>query len=820
MVGRRWCFAAAVVALAVGWSGCGSETIGELIDAGGNEDAPAPDAGVLFPDQAVNLDKSATGRCSNHSHCSPGYCVNGKCCPTKGQVCGISCCKTSETCFANACVTLRNLCYSNADCKKDEYCEPAVGPKGVDAGVSKVDGRTCLKSSPKPGRCLKLPPRCPSNDAGTTGAPDAGCLPACEYRPPTVPNLKARIKWYWGDNTRQYKNDIDVWSTPTVARMYDTNCDGRYNELDPPSVVFVSGNVKGTCCSCDNSKPSTCLTGVLRMIDGETGKEIWSLKKSTSTSNGFSGISVALGDVDRDGRVEILAVNGDGHVVLVSHEGKVERVSDKPLPEHSEEAFGWGGGLSLADMDNDGYPEVAYGSTVFSTKGGKLTRAWVGSAGRGGGKAFALSLFADMDGASNNNLELVAGNTVYTVGGKMLWQRKDLKDGLAGVADLNQDGKPDVVMVAERNVVVLDGAKGTTLAGPLLLPTISTETVRGGPPTVADFDGDRKPEVGIAMQEYYYVLEPEFKTKKINVLWKTQNHDLSSSVTGSTVFDFEGDGQAEVVYNDECFLWVYNGKTGAVRFATPTTSFTATEASLVADVDGDGKAEMLMIANGADPNKWGCSKSPWNKPDPKLNRPAWKPPKGGTAYRGIWLWEDPSNAWVGTRTLWNQHTYHVSNICDNRDSACTSSNFYGVIPKVERRNWLVPWLNNFRQNVQDKGLFDAPDPTVDLKVECTTPVQLVAYLRNQGLALLPRGVEVGFYVQKSGALTLLGRAKSTDPLFPGQVAAVKYTTTATQKVTFKDTFAAKVLIDPQNPTFHECRSGNNSSKPSTANCLK
>jgi hypothetical protein len=54
----------------------------------------------------------------------------------------------------------------------------------------------------------------------------------------------------------------------------------------------------------------------------------------------------------------------------------------------------------------------------------------------------------------------------------------------------------------------------------------------------------------------------------IDVVWQVQNHDLSSSVTGSSVFDFEGDGKAEVIYADECFLWVFDGQTGAVRFAT------------------------------------------------------------------------------------------------------------------------------------------------------------------------------------------------------------------------------------------------------------
>ena len=90
---------------------------------------------------------------------------------------------------------------------------------------------------------------------------------------------------------------------------------------------------------------------------------------------------------------------------------------------------------------------------------------------------------------------------------------------------------------------------------------------------------------------------------------------MSSSVTGSTVFDFEGDGIAEVVYADECFLWVYDGPTGHVRYAGLTTSFTGTEASVVADVDGDGHAEIVLVSNGADPTRWRCNLPEWTAPN-------------------------------------------------------------------------------------------------------------------------------------------------------------------------------------------------------------
>src|SRR5690606_33492417 len=169
------------------------------------------------------------------------------------------------------------------------------------------------------------------------------------------------------------------------------------------------------------------------------------------------------------------------------------------------------------------------------------------------------------------------------------------------------------------------------------------------------------------------------------VRWSQGTQDQSSNATGSSVFDFQGDGEAEVVYADECYLRVYSGVDGTVLLEIPNSNGTIHEYPLVVDVDDDGRSEILVAANDGHSN---CSGIP-----------------GYVYTRGIRSFGDTFNQWVQTRRVWTQHTYHVTN-----------SSSGGHVPALETDNWQQPGLNNYRQNVQGEGVFNAPDLTVELSV--------------------------------------------------------------------------------------------------------
>ena len=156
---------------------------------------------------------------------------------------------------------------------------------------------------------------------------------------------------------------------------------------------------------------------------------------------------------------------------------------------------------------------------------------------------------------------------------------------------------------------------------------------------------------------------------------------------------------------------------------------------MIADVDADGNAEIVAVANN------NCSLG---------------------SQRGVFSYGDSLDRWVSTRKIWNQHTYHITNVGDD-----------GSIPAVEANNWLQPGLNNYRtQKAPDGNPFAAPDLIAtnlspDLTV-CPGATRLGARLTNQGSNVAARPVKMAFYDGDPAAGgVLLGVAPSTVDLSPG-----------------------------------------------------
>jgi len=631
-----------------------------------------------------------------------------------------------------------------------------------------------------------------------------------------------------------FKYSAQVVMTPVVANLNDDNGDGLVNERDFPEIVFMTfcnseytnngvlraihgGGV-------DKGKDYFAVCGNSLWHEGDPLPTDCAATTNCAPADLNSTAAIAVGDIDNDGIPEIVAPNETRGFSVFKNDGTRILTS----PANVWPASGYSNPApAIANLDDTGYAELVMGRFVFTfghDAMGKLVLVDTFSGNlmngtQGQGPAACL---ANITG--DQRAEIIAGTTVYgfpkapagattradcamfpptnaeetaycagqlvvawdgqTVNGTTAIPNA-IRDGFCAVADIlgtdpalapsptnPLDGKPEVVLINEGTLLILDGATGT-LERKIALG-LGTD---GGAPNVDDFDGDGFPEVGSAFGTAYQVIDlqdtsaacPDWpnvlddgvsltgpqtnpaRTPPSNACttdvdcssvtpgttcnvtsgscvclhngWKRKTEDDSSRVTGSSVFDFNGDGGAEVIYNDECFFRVYDGLTAGVLFKEASESRTRIEYPVVADVDNDGNAEIVFATS----NESGfCSVG------------------GSYDYNnGIEVWGDPSDTWVSARRIWNEHAYHVTNVTEG-----------GGVPMTEPESYL-PWngrtYNTYRSNPRGFGV--APDLTIT-GIQFTSPGETCGTLgdqllitfevKNIGDLRIGPGVTIGF----------------------------------------------------------------------------
>ncbi len=429
-------------------------------------------------------------------------------------------------------------------------------------------------------------------------------------------------------------------------------------------------------------------------------------------------------------------------------------------------------GPSAVDLDDDGIPEIVMDKLVFDAQGCLLSPYDDFIYTDVGLGMMSAVLDVDLDGLP----DLVRHDTVASwdsQAGKWVQKEWFIPDeqqlaGHIGVADIGlysdipgvmPELQPEVVLVSassedapaeDSGTIRVQALNGEIVWGPVPLYYLDGQYGgRGGPPTISDFDGDGQVEFAAAGAYFYAVYDPdcgpdplperpggtcdrapEMENLPKGVLWAQPSQDYSSNITGSSIFDFDGDGAGEAVYRDECYLRVYDGATGDVMFSAPAWSGTGLDYPVIADVDADFATE-IVVPLGGDDIDLQCPEV-----DPLF--PEGEPSQEAT---GFVVLRDPEDRWASSRPVWNQHVYSVTNVTDDARIPASS--------EVEP-NWLVPGLNNFRQNTQGPfGLFEVADLTVELAVPevCALDpgeVTLTAEVCNRGTAPAPAGASVTF----------------------------------------------------------------------------
>jgi len=441
-------------------------------------------------------------------------------------------------------------------------------------------------------------------------------------------------------------------------------------------------------------------TGYMYILDGKDG----SIENQVKVTDQEQFASYpAIADVDGDGFGEIFHVDRKGKVRGYNHDlstlwSSKNAATNKPRPP------------LLADFNQDGKAELYYVNEIRdAATGNLLIKGSHGSSTHTGGNNWndelagvplAIDILPSGSCSDCDGLELALGHVVYSVDlvSNTLTERLNMDNvsnkigyydaggyrpkrhsnehnwSSTSVADFNQDGHLDII------------CSGTTgsLGGPTtiffwdvqndvvrsFIPTRPASTIpaafmnrygdyngtkfwrRGmGAINIANIDADPELECTFMSGSSLYALNGNWNLEWANY---TDYWEGSSGFTSTAVFDFDGDGASEIVYRDEINLHIVDGFTGdpITQYADADfcSSNTHAEYPIVADVDGDGETEIIVV----------CGR------DQNYPNQGTRTGGGNQRYGFVRAYKAANNTfWVPSRSVWNQHAYFNVNINDN-----------------------------------------------------------------------------------------------------------------------------------------------------------
>jgi len=452
---------------------------------------------------------------------------------------------------------------------------------------------------------------------------------------------------------------------------------------------------------------------VTYIIDGATGNVENQISIGTSW---FEGIAMA--DVDKDGFAEIFLMNG-AMLVRLDYDGRNYNITKAPTNVNSFSNYD----IAIADFNQDGEAEIFIDGHLFTADLQPIL-----TIGTNASFSVAADIFPDNYCEDCKGLELVTANSVIAIDIEnkrttiVASFNETFYGSFVSLADMNNDGKVDVVVSGNSNV---------TIWSPYTEQLVAEEyTLFGsmGRANIGDFDNDGVPEIGVAAASKYIVLEVNDADQLVEIA-SAVTQDRSSGITGSSVYDFDGDGANEIVYRDEINFYIYrltNGQLETVS-SVPCISGTWVEYPVVADVDNDGQTEVLCAC------------------------------KNHTRTSASIVSFGANNVeWVEARNIWNQHSYFNVNI--NNDLTIPTTQLPHHLLGNEFNNFLVQATqesadNNFQAGCKDIGI-DITNASVEVQNICEETLLILEYdITNRGEAnfFASTPITYGYQLQEGDA---------------------------------------------------------------------
>jgi hypothetical protein len=322
--------------------------------------------------------------------------------------------------------------------------------------------------------------------------------------------------------------------------------------------------------------------------------------------------ALASADLDADGNADLIVGNaaltggGGGVAVLMGNPGGTFRPPILLLPAASVTS------VTVADFDGDRFDDaavidIASGSVlILMNRGGRLSLAGTYSFGAGGGTGLVAG---DFDGDGHPDLLLIHGSTsLFTLRGRGdgTFEPREItpagnvffRSG-AAVADVNKDGRADLVLASDETgnggAVLLFAGDSTTF---LKDPVRFAFTEKPSYPTIADINGDGALDVVVTFTT----------TTRLGFVRGLGLPGAATSYSGFGVTpgqvpiliaDFDGDRLPDVIVQSQNQI-ILDSALGSLQFSPGQPLLVPgsgpSNVPLAIDVDHDGRLDVIVAS--------------------------------------------------------------------------------------------------------------------------------------------------------------------------------------------------------------------------------